>query len=234
MFNLEVINIERDKFINCTHLNIPLISNVIHEGNDQDSTFTFIAPEEIWQDNYSIHICEKLYDTPIKYQYACIWHEFTHISDCISYKHKSNYLNILDTFSEAHAQAIELRYSFKMYKKICKVSIDNEIVITPKGERSVKIWINECIIDSKMLLSTFIISKDISRLKKAIYFFCHYCGYLSLLTRKNANKLLEEILLLYPPIYQANFKNLAYSILDKDGCKCAEIYNSILTNAEPN
>ena len=62
-------------------------------------------------------------ESPKKFQIAVLWHEFTHISDFLYYKDGNlNILDIMKSYSEAHAENIKLRYllDLKPNEKIIK------------------------------------------------------------------------------------------------------------------
>lgn len=227
MFTLEMINNEKVKFINYTNLEIPQITKVSYDETDEDE-LTYILPKEIDQDGCIIHVCEKMHNNPIKYQYASIWHEFTHIYDCISLKDNDNSLAIMQTYSEARAKSVELKYLMDFPPNLFNVDFNNEVIITPNGEQTIATWINEDLFDCKLSFRMYDLCRDINSFNRAIYYFCHYCGYLLLRKCNDVNNLLNKHLSLFPEKYREDLKNLAKSILNDDKDKCGKVYINML------
>ena len=227
MFTLEMINNERIKFINYTNFEIPRITKVSYEESDAVE-LAYILSEEIDQDGCIIHVCGKMHNNPVKYQFASIWHEFTHIFDCILLKDNDNSLAIMQTYSEARAKSVELKYLMDCPSNLFNVDFDNKVIITPNGEQTIAKWINEDLLDCKLSFRMYDLCRDINSFNRAIYYFCHYCGYLLLRKRNDANNLLNKQLFLFPDKYKEDLKYLAKSILNDNKDKCGEVYINML------
>ena len=121
MFSINFINEQREYFNLSTNYNIPKIDDTIYYNNEE--SFAFISHNEIKNNSYIIHVSSSLLESPKKFQIAVLWHEFTHISDFLYYKDGNlNILDIMKSYSEAHAENIKLRYllDLKPNEKIIK------------------------------------------------------------------------------------------------------------------
>ena len=227
MFTLEEINEERIDFQKYTSYNIPVIQDIIIE--DTNNFYAKIKKEGISNGKYFIHISNIIDKVPLEYQKSIIWHEFVHLYDTFNIELEGNPLYYaLSTYSEAHAESIKFRYLLHI-SLTAIVGAERRKIIGENGKTTLDAistdYFNKCITMSR-IIDTHPTPECFNAL---INYFCYFCGYLFLLTKKNADKIIAEAIKKLSQNHISIFIELYQSIMDCNREKCAAIYDGLYT-----
>lgn len=230
MFTKEEINNLRQEYIKYTTYEIPEIHNIVYE--DTNDFFGQILNPEISSGNYIIHLSNSLNSCPKEFQKAVVYHEFTHIYDYITNASlsKNQIDGFMHTYSEAHAEAIKLRYLLKLDIKR-KINQGIRYLEDSNGKSDIgaitSTYLNQSLTSYMLLLK--------EKLPKHFYNFlhsyCHFCGYMTIRIQKEATIIIDGILEKFPPQYRGDLKELYYSIEKKNFQKCCEIHDKLQLDA---
>lgn len=227
MFTLEEINNEIQKYNMYTAYNIPEFRHIEHDDNDK--YFGEIRCSEIIEDNYTIHISNELYDCPLEFQKSVIWHEATHLYDILRFKQNKNMDGIIKTYSEAHAESIQLRYLLHITSKQI-VNQGKRFLIYKTGKEDLSIVTGNFINQSIQALNDFQISKTPRDFDSFTNNFCYFCGYMMLKKRSDSDKLSSYVISKYPK-HKEDLHLLYNSIMSGDFDMSAKIYNKMKADA---
>lgn len=227
MFTLEEINEERINFQNYTLYDIPVIQDIIIENTN--NFYAKVKKEDILNEKYFIHISNIIDKVPLEYQKSIIWHEFVHLYDTFNIKLEGIPLYYaLDTYSEAHAESMKFRYLLHISLN-AKVGAERRKIIGESGKTTLDAvstdYFNKCIAISRIID----IHPTPECFNDLINYFCYFCGYLLLLTRENADKIIAEVIKKLSQNHISIFLELYQSIMDCNHEKCAAIYDGLYT-----
>lgn len=228
MFTLEEINEERINFQKYTSYNIPVIQDIIIE--DTNNFYAKIKKEDISNGKIFIHISNIIDKVPLEYQKSIIWHEFVHLYDTFNIELKGNPLYYaLSTYSEAHAESIKFRYLLHI-SLTAIVGAERRKIIGENGKTTLDVistdYFNKCIAMSRIID----INPTPECFNALINYFCYFCGYLFLLKRENADKVIFEAIKKLTQNNISIFLELYQSIMDcSNHEKCAAIYDGLYT-----
>lgn len=229
MFDLNAINQELEKYNKYTSYNLPLLQNVEHD--ESTTYYGEIRKDEILSGNFTIHLSNSIYECTEEFQKSVLWHEFTHIYDILQYKEypQKDLEGIMKSYSEAHAESIQLRYLLHMTpKQILNQGV--RYVNYKTGKESLSVITSEYINMSIQSLTNFQISKSPQDFNSFTNNFFYFCGYMLLWKRENADKLAFHIISSYPK-YKDSLKMLYQSIMDEQYTTVASIYNTLKVDA---
>lgn len=227
MFTLEEINEERINFQKYTSYNIPIIQDIIVE--DTNNFYAKIKKNDISNGRYFVHVSNIMDEVPLEYQKSIIWHEFVHLYDTFNINLNGNHLYYaLDTYSEAHASSIQLRYLLHISLK-AKISAERRTLIGENGKTTLDVisidYFNKCIAMSRIID----IHPTPECFNALINYFCYFCGYLFLLKREDADKVIVEAIKKLSQNHISIFLELYQTIMDCNHEKCAAIYDGLYT-----
>lgn len=227
MFTLEEINEERINFQKYTSYTIPIIQDIIIE--DTNNFYAKIKKDDISNGKYFIHISNIIDEVPLEYQKSIIWHEFVHLYDTFNIKLDGNSLYYaLSTYSEAHAESIKFRYLLHISLK-AKVGTERRKIIGENGKTTLDAvstdYFNKCIAMSRIID----IHPTPECFNALINYFCYFCGYLFLLKKCDADKIIFEAVKKLSQNHISIFLELYQSIIDHNHEKCAAIYDGLYT-----
>lgn len=227
MFTLEEINKERLNFQNYTSYDIPVIQNIIIENTN--NFYAKIKKEDISNGKYFIHISNIIDKVPLEYQKSIIWHEFVHLYDTFNIKLEGDYLYYaLSTYSEAHAESIKFRYLLHISLDI-KVGVERRKLIGENGTTTLDAisidYFNKCIAMSRIIN----MHPTPECFNTLINYFCYFCGYLFLLKKENADKVIVEATKKLSQNHISILLELYQSIMNCNYEKCAAIYDGFYT-----
>ena len=230
MFTKEKINEIKNEFTVYTGYNIPEINSIIYKN-----TIDFygeVTRQEILSGNYTVHLSNSLNDCPETFQKAVLFHEFTHIYDLISNSSlpDNNIEGIMNTYSEAHAEAIKLRYLLNINLRR-KINQGVRYLVWNTGRKDLGTVTSTYLNYSLEHCNNFQRSKQPKHFKKFIYSYCHFCGYLSIRIDNDVQILLDGILSKFPNQYHNNLIELYYAIANSDLQKCCVIYAKLKLEA---
>lgn len=225
MLTLAEINEERKNFKNYTSYDIPVIQDIIIE--DTDDFYAKIKKEDISNGKYFIHISNIIDKVPLEYQKSIIWHEFVHLYDTFNIKLEGNSLYYaLSTYSEAHAESIKFRYLLHISLN-AKVGAERRKIIGESGKTTLDTvstdYFNKCIAMSRIID----IHPTSEYFNDLINYFCYFCGYLFLLKKENADKVIIETTKKLSQNHIDILLELYQSIMDCNYEKCAAIYDGL-------
>lgn len=227
MFTLEEINEEQIKFQNYTSYDIPVIQNIIIE--DTKDFYAKIKKDDISNGRHIIHVSKIIDKVPLEYQKSIIWHEFVHLYDTFNIKLDGDHLYYaLSTYSEAHAESIKFRYLLHISFN-AKVGAERRKLIGENGKTTLDAvsidYFNKCIAISRII--------DINPTPECfnglINYFCYFCGYLSLIKKETADKIIIEAAKKLSQNHISIFLELYQSIMNCNYEKCAAIYDGLYT-----
>lgn len=227
MFTLAEINKERIEFQNYTKYNIPIIQDVLYE--ETNSFYGKIKREDSLNGKCVIHLSNSSNKLPLEYQKSIIWHEFVHLYDKTIINLEGNsFYYALATYSEAHASSIQLRYLLHISLNV-KIGAERRKLIGENGKTTLDTinidYFNKCIAMSRII--------DINPTPECfnllINYFCYFCGYLLLLKRENADKIIFEATKKLSQNHISIFLELYQAIMDCNYKKCAAIYDGLYT-----
>lgn len=227
MFTLEEINNEVHKYNKYTSYEIPEFQKVEHDNSNK--YFGEIRRNEIMNDNYIIHISDRLYDCPLEFQKSVIWHEATHLYNIINFKENENIEGIMKTYSEAHAESIQLRFLLHINPKQI-VNQGTRFLIYETGKEELSIVTGNYINHSLQALNNFQMSKSPNDFDLFTNNFCYFCGYMMLKKRKDADKLASYAISLFSK-YKTDLQLLYKSIIDKNFEMSSNIYIKMKSDA---
>ena len=223
MFERKDIQKLKDEYINYTSYNLPEINSIIYENTNDYLGQTI--NQEICNGIYNIYLSNSLNEHSEKFQKAILFHEFTHINDLLQIFSltEPEIEAIMLTYSEAHAEAIKLRYLLNIDLKR-KINQGVRYVEDVNGKLDLGTISARYLNTSLEYYKKFKQEKNPEYFKKYIYHFCHYCGYLTIRIPKDTDKLLNGVLEKFPPLYQNKLKELYYAIESKNLHKCYALY----------
>ena len=230
MFTVDDVNQEIQKYIKYTSNDIPQIHDIIYiETSDW---YGKVNSQEILQEKYIIYFSNNLIDCPLEFQKSVIWHEATHISDIITHQslNTSTLDGMMSTYSEAHAESIQLRYLLHITPKQI-VNRGKRFLYNSNGREDLSIVTANYINSSYQHLLDFKRNKSPEDFKRFINGFCYFCGYLFLKTPNDANILSKAIIEKYPPNYQKDLSDLYAYIMSQNFLGCASVYTKLKAEA---
>lgn len=230
MFTKEEINNLRQEYIKYTTYEIPEIHNIVYE--DTNDFFGQILNPEISSGNYIIHLSNSLNSCPKEFQEAVVYHEFTHIYDyiCNESLFKTQIECIMHTYSEAHAEAIKLRYLLNLDMKR-KINQGVRRLKDSVGKSDIGTVTSTYLNQSLTSYMLFLEEKVPKHFYKFLHAYCHFCGFLTIRTPKDTAILLDGILEKFPSQYRNDLKELYYAINKHDLQKCCEIHSKLQLDA---
>lgn len=230
MFTVDEVNQEIKNYIKYTSYVIPIIQDVIYV--DTSEWYGEVNSQEILEGKYIIRFSNNLNNCPIEFQKSVIWHETTHIVDIINNKDldKSMLSGMMSTYSEAHAESIQLRYLLHITPKQI-VNNGKRFLCHVDGREDLGAVTANYINSSYQHLINFKKSKSPKDFQKFINGFSYFCGYMMLKTTKDANILSGAIIEKYPKSYQKDLSDLYTYITTKNFLGCAAIYAKLKAEA---
>ena len=229
MFTLNEINQEVQKYNKYTSYNVPKFQSINHD--DSDTYLGKIKSAEIINNNFVIHISNKLYDSPLEFQKSVVWHEITHLHDELYFRKQqpSNVNGIMKTYSEAHATSIQLRYLLHISTKQI-VNQGKRLLMYINGKEDLGFVTANYINNSIQALNDFQKTKSPQDFNLFINNFCYFCGYMMLKKTDDANKLFSYVITKYPK-HKTDLQLLYKSIINNDFEICSNIYSKLKTEA---
>lgn len=230
MFTTEEINNLRQEYIKYTTYSIPEIQSIVYE--DTKDFYGKVNYEDISSNNYVIHFSNDLNDCPVKFQKSIVYHEFTHIYDLTSNASltKNQIDGFMHTFSEAHAESIKLRYLLSLDIKR-KINQGVRYLENYNGKSDIGTVTSTYLNQSLTSYGCFIKNPLPKHFYNFLHSYCHFCGYLTIRTPKDAKIILNGVLNKFPIQYCDDLRKLCYSIERKDIQECCEIYSKLQLKA---
>ena len=230
MFTVDDVNKEIQNYIKYTSYDVPTIQEIIYV--DTLDYYGEVSSQEILEGKYIIRFSNSLNDCPIEFQKSVIWHEVTHIIDAINNKelNKSTLECVMSTYSEAHANSIQLRYLLHITPKQI-VNQGKRYLIYSKGREDLSIVTSNYINQSLHHLTSFRENKIPRDFKQFISQFSYFCGYMFLKKRTIADELSDGVISKFPNEYQSDLKNLYTHILNLNFVGCASVYTKLKAEA---
>lgn len=114
---------------------LPKINNVILSQND-NFWARFLA-HELYERKYNLYIDNKLLEQDERFIKPVLFHEFTHVADCMEFINTEyeTYRNYMTSYSEFHAAKIEMKERIEQtipYRNHSSLSLQTEIMYTDK------------------------------------------------------------------------------------------------------
>lgn len=230
MFTVDEVNKEIENYMKYTSYNIPIIQEIIYE--DMTDYYGKVVTQEILESKYIIRFSNSLNECPLEFQKSVIWHEVTHIADIVNNKNmdKTALEGMMSTYSEAHAESIQLRYLLNITSKQ-KVNQGKRFIWYTKGKEDLGMVTANYINSSYQYLVDFQKTKLPKDFQGFIREFCYFCGYMFLKTQKDAEKLSEHVICKFPKIYQKDMQELYKNILTQNYLGCAAVYTKMKAEA---
>lgn len=117
--------------INKYRIEMPLLN--VKKSDSNENALAYVVTDEISNKIANIYYSSKWEDLSTELQHAKLFHEFTHIVDCLMIKRitdEKTLLVILATYSEFHASQVELYdlLGIKNVTKFDKIDLENKLI----------------------------------------------------------------------------------------------------------